>query len=95
MIDLDNETTQLPDITLEEVNICVKKMKTNKSPGLDSIPTEQYKASDTAVIELHHLIRKIWDIEQMPDNFVLANHSLSLIVMTMILCYSASKHAVL
>ena len=48
-------------------------MKTNKSPGPDSIPAEQYKVSDTAVIELHHLIRKIWDTEQMPDNFVLAD----------------------
>ena len=25
------------------------------------------------MIELHHLIRKIWDTEQMPDNFVLAD----------------------
>ena len=47
---------------------------TNKSPvGPDTIPAQQHKTSDTAVIELHHLIRKIWDTEQMPDNFVLAD----------------------
>ena len=70
---IDNATENVEDITLEEVKVCVKNIKSNKSPGPDTIPAEQLKASDTAVNELHHLLHTIWTQEVAPDDFVLAD----------------------
>ena len=67
------DETLPPDITLDEVKACVHKLKPNKSPGPDSIPVEQYKASDQATIELHCLLLNIWKEECTPDGFVLAD----------------------
>ena len=69
----DDDAPSTPNITLAEVQTCVKNLKPNKSPGPDTIPVEQYKASGTAVTELHHLLRTIWDDENTPDEFVLAD----------------------
>jgi adenylate kinase family enzyme len=69
----DDTPEDVVDITLEEVKACIEKMKTNKSPGPDSIPAEQLKASDTATVELHHLLLAIWTQEVAPDDFVLAD----------------------
>ena len=57
--------------TIEELKTCVKQLKSGKSCGPDSIPIEQYKASDEATMELFHLLRNIWDDETMPSDFVL------------------------
>ena len=48
-------------------------MKPNKSPGPDSIPAEQLKASNSAAAELHHLLLIMWSQEVIPDDFVLAD----------------------
>ena len=69
----ENTTDEVTVITLEEVKACIKNMKPNKSPGPDSIPAEQLKASETATKELHHLLSTIWIQEEAPDDFVLAD----------------------
>ena len=61
----------MSDITLEEVNACVKRLKTGKAPGPDAIPIEQYKNSDEACSELYYLLSTMWENEMIPDEFVL------------------------
>ena len=54
---------------MAEVKECVKKLKSGKAPGPDTIPVEQYKASPEATAELHELISSIHDTESLPDEF--------------------------
>ena len=60
-------------ISLDEVKMCVSKMKSNKATGPDTIPAEQYKASPTALEELHDVLLEIWTSEEIPDDFTLAD----------------------
>ena len=73
VLDQDPDEPTPPDITLEEVQTCVKNLKSNKSSGPDSIPVEQYKSSETAVAELHQLLATIYSEEDFPEEFVLAD----------------------
>ena len=66
VLDQDPDERTPPDITLEEVQICVKNLKSNKSSGPDAIPVEQYKSSETAVAELHQLLATIYSEEDLP-----------------------------
>ena len=70
-IDLSDppEAEPSPPITMAEVKECVKKLKSGKAPGPDTIPVEQYKASPEATAELHELISSIHDTESLPDEF--------------------------
>ena len=70
---LEDPAERITEISLEEVQACVKRIKSNKSPGPDSIPAEQLKASNAAMSELHHLLSAIWTQEVMPDDFVLGD----------------------
>ena len=60
-IDLSDppEAEPPPPITMAEVKECVKKLKSGKAPGPDTIPVEQYKASPEATAELHEFISSI------------------------------------
>ena len=51
----------------------MKRIKSNKSPGPDTIRAEQLKASEVAMSELHHLLSAIWIQEVIPDEFALCN----------------------
>ena len=48
-------------------------LRSNKAAGPDCIPVEQYEASEDAVIELHSLLSDIFETEEIPDDFVLAD----------------------
>ena len=65
-----NDEEQIPDISRDETESCLTKMKSGKAPGSDGIPVEQYRNS-TAVSELHHLLQRIWEEEDIPDDLVL------------------------
>ena len=55
---------------LDEVTIAINQLKTGKSPGLDGIPAELIKSSDTSGIEaLHMLCNKIWETCQWPEDW--------------------------
>lgn len=48
----------------------MKKLRNNKAPGKDNIPTELYKHGGRAVIlALHGIIEKIWKEEKMPKEW--------------------------
>ena len=70
---IDNTDDDTEIISLEEVKTCVGKMKSRKATGPDAIPVEQYKASPSAVSELHNVLQEIWVTEEIPDEFTLAD----------------------
>ena len=55
------------DITIVEVQECVRKLKHGKAAGQDTIPVEQYKSSETAASELRSVLLSIWTDESIPD----------------------------
>ena len=63
----------MPSVTLDEVKACRDKLKSGKASGPDATPIEQFKASDAATEELHHVLSTIFDTESIPDNFVIAD----------------------
>ena len=68
-----NSDENIPDLSLEEVKNCIKSLKSNKACGPDAIPVEQYKSSDAATVELHHVLLSIWQEEVIPDDFALGD----------------------
>lgn len=60
------------DPTIEEVRASVNKLKNNKAPGSDNIPGELFKYGGEALCrKLHELIGKIWECEEMPEEWEL------------------------
>ena len=48
-------------IIKEEVERAIKKLKANKSCGMDNIPDEALKAGGELIVEyLHHIVNRIW-----------------------------------
>lgn len=53
-----------------EVRQALKKTKSGRTPGIDGIPAELYKAdSDVAVKELIRLFNRIWQEEKVLDQW--------------------------
>ena len=60
--------THTTEIREAEVRQTLKKTKIGRTPGIDGIPAELYKAdSDVAVKELTRLFNRIWNEEKIPD----------------------------
>ena len=68
-----NSDENITDLTLEEVEDCMKSLKSNKACGPDTIPVEQYKSSDAATNELYDVLLSIWQEESIPDDFALGD----------------------
>ena len=67
--DLSYEDTE-PLPLLHEVTAAIDQLKTGKSPGLDGIPAELIKSSDTSGIKaLHILCNKVWETCQWPEDW--------------------------
>ena len=74
MVELhSNNEEDVPSISIEEVEACVMQLNSGKATGPDLTPIEQYKHCATARTELYHLITTMWDNEQIPEDFVLAD----------------------
>jgi hypothetical protein len=71
----DIEEGQTLDINIEnisrdEMERTIRQLKNGKSGGVNNIPPEVIKAMDNiAVNALHHLINRIWNEEQIPDDW--------------------------
>lgn len=56
--------------SLEETKKAIKRLKNNKSPGSDSLPSELFKyGGDALVAEIHMLMVKVWNLEVMPQEW--------------------------
>ena len=64
--------TTLEDVpTLEDVEKAIFSMKNNKASGPDNIPAEIFKCGGPLLHnQLHLLIKKIWDNEEIPSDLV-------------------------
>ena len=57
-------------ITKEEIRRAVGNMKNGKAAGIDSMTVAMLKANvDTTTNVLHALFQKIWDQEEIPDDW--------------------------
>ena len=60
----------VPELSIEETELCLKSTKSGKAPGPDEIPAELYR-NKTAIEELHHVLQQIFDTEDIPSDFLL------------------------
>ena len=61
------DTTEIKEA---EVKQALRKTKSGRTPGIDGIPAELYKAdSDVVVKELTRLFNRIWHEEKVPDQW--------------------------
>jgi hypothetical protein len=62
------ESQVVSELTMEEVHKALHKMKSNKSPGIDTIPSELIRFGGESLIKrIHELIRKVRAHEKIPD----------------------------
>ena len=53
-----------------EVELAIGKLKIHKSPGIDEIPAELFKAGGGTICgEIHKLITSIWKKEKLPEEW--------------------------
>ena len=69
----DPDEVRVPVISFNEVEASVKQMKCGKSTGPDTIPVEQFKASDAAKEQLHSFLSNIFNSENLPSDFVMGD----------------------
>ena len=70
--DLPFQTAQpyITEPTLREVEAEIRKLRNFKAPGTDNIPGELFKNGSNALyMEMHELIRRIWDDEELPEEW--------------------------
>ena len=58
---------------VDEARKSDRELESKKATGPDTIPAGQYKASPTALEELHDVLLDIWTSEEIPDDFTLAD----------------------
>jgi hypothetical protein len=69
-MDIHRAEPLVPEPSLVEVEIIIKKLKSYKSPGTDQIPAELVKAGvGTLYSEIHRLIWSIWNKEELPKQW--------------------------
>ena len=57
-------------ITVEEVEAAIVKLKNNKSPGVCGISAEMLKAGKMVVVKcLHRIVSLAWDHGEVPDDW--------------------------
>jgi hypothetical protein len=59
-----------PNILLSEVKEAIRKLKTEKAPGMDDIPSELLKqADDSVAVAIHQLCNKVWRSRTWPEEW--------------------------
>jgi hypothetical protein len=59
----------VPEPSLVEVEIAIRKLKSYKSPGTDQILAELIKAGSETCSEIHKIICSIWNKEELPQQW--------------------------
>jgi hypothetical protein len=61
------ESDEVLPLTLEEVQMAVKSLNNNRSPGMDGIPAELYKHGETKLLQhIHSIVTEDWERELLP-----------------------------
>ena len=60
-----------PDITMDEVQAAIRRLKTNKAPGIDHITVEELDEATkgTGLQVIHRLCELMWQEEKIPDDW--------------------------
>ena len=67
---LTDSSEKEPEILLSEVKQAINRLKNQKSPGLDDIPSELLKeADDSIVIAIHKLCNQVWKTKTWPKDW--------------------------
>jgi hypothetical protein len=56
----------------EELDFCLEALAKHKATGPDKVPVESYRASGEAKADLFTLLRRVWRVEDVPKDMVLA-----------------------
>jgi hypothetical protein len=68
--DIHTAEPLVPELRLVEVEIAIGNLKSYKSPGIDQIPAELFKAGgETLRSEVHKFIPTIWNKEELPQQW--------------------------
>jgi hypothetical protein len=60
----------VPEPSASELELAIDKLKSHKSPGIDEILAELFKAGGgTICLEIHKLITSIWKKEKLPEEW--------------------------
>ena len=60
----------VPEPSAFEVELAIEKLKSHRSPGIDHIPAEMYKARGRTIhSHIHELINSIWNKEGLPEEW--------------------------
>jgi len=60
----------VPEPSAVEVELAIDKRKSHKSPGIDQMQAQLFKAGGrTICLEIHKLITSIWKKEQLPEKW--------------------------
>jgi hypothetical protein len=60
----------VPEPSASEFEVVIDKLKSHKSPGIDQILAELFKAGGrTIFLEVHKLITSIWKKEELPEEW--------------------------
>ena len=60
----------MPELSAFEVELAIEKLKSHRSPGIDSISAELMKAgSGTICYEIHKFTISIWKKEELPEEW--------------------------
>jgi sorting nexin-29 len=63
------ESQEVSEPTMQEAKKVLQKLKNNKSPGIDTIPSELIKSGkDSLIKRIYELIRNIW-MQKLPDEW--------------------------
>jgi hypothetical protein len=64
------ESHVVSELTMEEVQKALHKMKNNTAPGVDTIPSELIKfGGESPIKRIYELIRKVWAQEKIPNEW--------------------------
>jgi hypothetical protein len=68
--EIHTEEPLVPEPSAFEFELTTKKLKSNKSPGIDQIPTELIKAGGRTIrCVIHKLIISVWNEEELPEEW--------------------------
>jgi hypothetical protein len=64
------QNTLVPEPSVLEVELAIKKLKSQKLPGIDQIPAELIKAGGRTIsCSIHKLVISVWNKEELPEEW--------------------------